>query len=66
MVEISEQISVYSYGNASNLRSQDFSKETVSDLVRKNVAEFSDKSFHFQYATLEMLKGALFNGKISF
>ena len=43
----------------SNLRSQDVSKEVLSDLVRKNAAEFSDKSFHFQYATLEMLKGAL-------
>ena len=27
----------------SNLRSQDFSKEILLDLVRKNVAEFSDK-----------------------
>ena len=45
----------------SNLRSQDVSKEILSDLVRKNVAEFSDKFFHFQYATLEMFKGALNN-----
>ena len=44
----------------SNL-SQDVSKEILSDLVRKNVAEFSDKFFHFQYATLEMFKGALNN-----
>ena len=44
-----------------NLRSQDVSKEILSDLVRKNVAEFSDKFFHFQYATLEMFKGALNN-----
>ena len=44
----------------SNL-SQDVSKEIISDLVRKNVAEFSDKFFHFQYATLEMFKGALNN-----
>ena len=43
----------------SNLRSQDVSKEILSDLVRKNVAEFSDKFFHFQYATREMCKGAL-------
>ena len=43
----------------SNLRSQDVSKEILSDLVRKNVAEFSDKSFHFQHATREMCKGAL-------
>ena len=45
----------------SNLRNQDVSKEILSDLVRKNVAEFSDKFFHFQYATLEMFKGALNN-----
>ena len=30
----------------SNLRSQDVSKEILSDLVRKNVAEFSDKFFY--------------------
>ena len=41
--------------------SQDVSKEILSDLVKKNVAEFSDKFFHFQYATLEMFKGALNN-----
>ena len=40
----------------SNL-SQDVSKEILSDLVRENVAEFSYKFFHFQYATLEMFKG---------
>ena len=45
----------------SNLRSQDVSKEILTDLVRKDVAEFSDKFFHFQYATLEMRKGALNN-----
>ena len=45
----------------SNLRSQDVSKEILSDLVRKNVAEFSDKFFHFQYAILETFKGALNN-----
>ena len=45
----------------SNLRSQDVSKEILTDLVRKDVAEFSDKFFHFQYATLEMFKGALNN-----
>ena len=45
----------------SNLRSQDVSKEILSDLVRKNVAEFSDKFFHFQYATWEMCKGAFNN-----
>ena len=45
----------------SNLRSQDVSKEILSDLVRKNVDKFSDKFFHFQYSTLEMFKGALKN-----
>ena len=40
----------------SNLRNQDVSKEILSDLVRKDVAEFSDKFSHFQYATLEMFK----------
>ena len=45
----------------SNLRSQDISKEILPDLVRKNAAEFSDKFFHFQYATQEMHKGALNN-----
>ena len=45
----------------SNLRSQDVSKEILSDLVRKDVAEFSDVLFHFQYATLEIFKGTLNN-----
>ena len=45
----------------SNLRSQDASKEILSDLVRKNVAKFSDKFFNFQYATQEMVKEALNN-----
>ena len=45
----------------SNLRSQHVSKEILLDRVRKNIAEFSDKFFHFQYATLEMSKGALNN-----
>ena len=40
----------------SNLRSQD-----ISDLMRKDVAEFNDKFYHFQYATLEMFKGAFNN-----
>ena len=43
------------------LRSQDVSEEILSDLVRRNVAEFSDKFFHFRYATREMCKGALNN-----
>ena len=45
----------------SNSRSQDVSKEILSDLVRKDVADFSDKFSHFQYATLKMFKGALNN-----
>ena len=44
-----------------NLRSQDVSIEILSDLVRENVAEFSDKLFHFQYATREMHKRTLNN-----
>ena len=43
----------------SNLRSQDVSKEILSDLVQKNVAEFSVKFFHFHCATPE--KGTLNN-----
>ena len=45
----------------SNSRSHNVSMEMVLDLVRKNVAEFSDKFFHFQYATVEMFKRALNN-----
>ena len=45
----------------SNLRSQDVSKEILSDIVRKDVAEFSDKFSHFQYAISEMFKAALNN-----
>ena len=45
----------------SNFRSEDITKEILLDLVRKNVLEFSDKFFHFQYAILEMFKGALNN-----
>ena len=45
----------------SNLRNQDVSKGILSDLERKNAAKFSDKFFHFQYATLETFKGALNN-----
>ena len=48
----------------SNLRCQDVSKEILSDLVKKNVAEFSDKFLHFQYATREMCKGVLNNYSI--
>ena len=32
-----------------NLRAQDISKEIPSYLLKKNVPEFSDKFFHFQY-----------------
>ena len=35
----------------------DVSTEILLDLLRKNVAEFRDKFFHFQYATLEMFEG---------
>ena len=31
----------------SNLRSQDISKEILSDLMRKDLAEFNDKFSHF-------------------
>ena len=45
----------------SNLRSQDVSMMILSDLVRKDVAEFIDKFSHFQYAVLEIFKAALNN-----
>ena len=67
MVEISDEIAVFAYGNASNFKLEEprnsirVSKEFLLDLVKKNIAEFSDKFFHFQYATLEMSKGALNN-----
>ena len=63
MVEISEEIAVYAYGSASSFKllSQDISKQILSDLVRKNVAEFSDKFFHFQCANVEIFKGVLNN-----
>ena len=48
----------------SNLWNQDISKEILSDLVRKDVAEFSDMFSHFQYATLEMFMAALDNYSI--
>ena len=44
------------YVRLSTLRSQDFSKEILSDLVRIDVAKFNDKFYHFQYTTLEMFK----------
>ena len=33
----------------------------LSNLVMKNVAEFSDQFFHIQYATLKMFMGVLNN-----
>ena len=45
----------------SSLRNEDVSKEMIPDLVRKDVAAFNDKFFHFQYATLEIIKMALNN-----
>ena len=48
-------------GQVSKLRSQYVSKELLSDLVRKDFAEFSDKFPHFQYVTLETFKVALSN-----
>ena len=54
MVKISGeilQIMLVETHQISNLRSQDISKEILSGVVRNNVAEFSDKFSHFQYAT---------------
>ena len=48
----------------SNLRSQDVSKKILSDLVKKDVAKFSDTFSHFQYATLEMFKEPLNNNSM--
>ena len=45
----------------SNVRNQGVSMEILSDLVRTDVADFSDKFSHFQYATLETFKAALNN-----
>ena len=36
---MSGEVAVYAYRNASNLRTQDVSKEILSDLERKDVAE---------------------------
>ena len=44
----------------SNL-SQDVSKDILSDLVRKDVAEFNDTFYRSHYATLELFKGTLTN-----
>ena len=57
------EIAVYAYGKGqiSNLWNQDVSNEILLDLVRKDVAEFTDKFSHFQYATLKMFRAALNN-----
>ena len=39
----------------SNFGSEDFSKEILTDLFRKDVAEFNNMFYHFEYATMEML-----------
>ena len=41
----------------SNLGSQDVSKEILSDLVKKDVAKFNDKFYHFEYALWKCLRG---------
>ena len=57
LVEMSGEIAVYAYGDTSNFKL----KEVLSDLVRKDVAEFSNKFSHFQYGTLEILINAALN-----
>ena len=47
----------------SNFGSEDFSKEILTDLFRKDVAEFNNMFYHFEYATMEML---LFSAKITY
>ena len=39
----------------SNFGSEDVSKEILTDLFRKDVAEFNNMFYHFEYATMEML-----------
>ena len=48
-------------GQVSNLRSQNVSKEILLGLVRKDVAKFNNKFYHFQHATPEMFKGTFNN-----
>ena len=38
-----------------------FLKQTLSDLIRKDIAEFSDKFSYCQCATLDMFKATLNN-----
>ena len=66
LVEIFGEIAVFvtETRQSSNLSSQDVSMEILSDLARKDVAEFSYKFSHFQYATLEMFNAALNNYSI--
>ena len=66
LVKISGEIavSVTETRQSSNLSSPDVSMEILSDLVRKDVAEFSYKFSHVQYATLEMFNAALNNYSI--
>ena len=40
----------------SKLWSQDISKEVLSDLMRKDLAEFNNKFSYFYYATPEMFE----------
>ena len=39
----------------SNFGSEDVSKEILTDLFMKHVAEFNNMFYHFEYATMEML-----------
>ena len=63
LVEISWEIAVYAYRNTSNFKLEElrFPKIILSDLVRKDVTEFNDKFYHFQYATQETFKGPFKN-----
>ena len=49
--------------NTSNFKLEEprFPKKILSDLVRKDVTEFNDKFYHFQYATQETFKGPFKN-----
>ena len=62
LVEISEDVAVYAYENASNFKLEPicFWGNSIR-FSEENVAELSDKFFHFQYATLGMFKWALNN-----
>ena len=49
--------------NTSNFKLEEprFPKKILSDLVRKDVTEFNDKFYHFQYAAQETFKGPFKN-----